>query len=81
MCVPSHVLRVSSQNDISASSRHVGGDGDCLAAPTLSHNLRFPLHILRLRIQQLQHNPILELPSTLLLVSLHGSRGITAPGI
>ncbi len=57
VCIPSHVLRVPSQNDVSASSRHVSGNGDCLAAPALGHNLRFPLHILRFGIQQLQHSP------------------------
>lgn len=51
---PSHELRVPAQNDVSASSRHVGGNGHCLAAPALSHHLRFPLHILGLGIQQLQ---------------------------
>lgn len=66
-CIPSHVLRVPSKNDISASSRHVSGNGDCLAAATLGHNLRFPLHILRFGIQQLHHNPTSELPSKPLL--------------
>lgn len=51
--VPGHVLRVPSQNDVCASSRHVSRNGDCLAAPTLCYNLRFPLHIFWLGIQKL----------------------------
>ena len=50
---PGHELRIPSKDDISASSRHVGGNGYCLAAPTLRHHFRFPLHILWLGIQQL----------------------------
>lgn len=51
---PGHELRVPAQNDVSASSRHVGGNGHSFAAPALCHHFRFPLHVLRLGIQQLQ---------------------------
>lgn len=51
---PSHILRVASQDNVSTTACHVGSDCNSLTAPTLGHNLRLTLHILRLSVEKLQ---------------------------
>ena len=50
---PGHELGVATQDDVCPPACHVGGNGDGALPAGLSHNLRFPFHVLGLCVEQL----------------------------
>ena len=51
---PGHELCVAAQDDVRAPPGHVGRDRDRPPPPALGHDLRLPLDVLRLGVQQLE---------------------------
>ena len=48
----SHVIAVATEDDVSATAGHVGGDGDRTGSAGLGDDLRLPLHVFRLCVEQ-----------------------------
>ena len=66
-----HVVAVPPKDDVGAPARHVGGDGHRSSTTGLSHDLRFPFHVLRLGVEQVVGNLLLSQQGAQQLAFLH----------
>ena len=66
-----HVVAVATKDDVGTTARHVGGDGHSASPTRLGHDLRFALHVLRLRVEQVVGDLLLRQQRTQQFAFLH----------